>query len=160
MTHPVAAYMEYLKGINTCDVSFSPWPFGGLHSVVDVLRQGIPVVAMDGKEPHASTDRLVLRRVGMPDWLLCKDDESYIATALRLVEDHPLRVELSRFALQRDIDNRLFGDATTPVGTGICQSVWGMYRHHERIMADPRQSWTRAELAALDGANPALTLPV
>lgn len=150
VTHTLLPYMEYLKRISACDLSFSPWPFGGLHSVVDTLRQGIPVVAMDGLEPHASTDRLVLRRVGMPQWLLCKDDEGYISTALRLVEDHALRVSISRQALSCDIDRRLFGDASTPLGSGIRESVWGMYRHHERIMADPRQTWTRTELTALD----------
>lgn len=150
VTHALLPYMEYLRRINACDLSFSPWPFGGLHSVVDTLRQGIPVVAMDGLEPHASTDRLVLRRVGMPSWLLCKDDEGYITTALRLVEDHALRVSVSRQALACDIDRRLFGDGSTPLASGIRESVWGMYRHHERIMADPRQTWTRTELAALD----------
>jgi hypothetical protein len=153
--HASAPYMDYLRRLNACDLSLSPWPFGGLHSVVDALRQGIPVVAMDGLEPHARTDSVVLRRAGMPDWLLCRDVATYIETALRVIENDALRLDLSRRALACDIDTRLFGDATTPLDHGIIDSIWGMYQHHERIQADPRQVWSKADLSALDAQHQA-----
>lgn len=148
--HRFSNYMDYLTALNTCDLSLSPWPFGSLHSVIDALRQGVPVVAMEGLEPHARTDSLVFRRAGMPDWLLARDEAGYIATALRVIEDDALRMELSRQALACDIDTKIYGDATTPLGRGVLDSVWGMYRHHERIMADRRQAWSRADLAKLE----------
>lgn len=148
-TYPLLAYRDYLARLGQCDLSLSPWPFGGLHSVVDALRQGVPVVAMDGLEPHGRTDRVVLSRAGMPDWMLCRDEETYVETALRVIEDHALRVAMSEAALACNIDGRLFGDAATPLGEGILTSVRGMYRHHEQIMADPRQCWDRESLAAL-----------
>lgn len=151
--YPAVSYPDYLQRLNTCDLSLSPWPFGGLHSVVDALRQGIPVVAMEGLEPHSRTDSLVLRRVGMPDWLLCRDTATYIETALRVIENDALRLELARHALACDVNKNLFGDGTTPLGRGVLDSIWGMYRHHERIQADPRKVWSRADLAALDRAS-------
>jgi len=147
--HPMIPYVEYIRRLNACDLSLSPWPFGGLHSVVDVLRQGVPVVAMEGLEPHARTDSVVLRRVGMPDWLVCRDEESYVATALRVIEDDALRLDLSRHALACEIDRRLFGDGSTPLDHGILDSIWAMYRHHEHLQADPRRAFDRADLAAL-----------
>jgi hypothetical protein len=145
--HRYSTYMDYLRALNECDLSLSPWPFGSLHSVVDALRQGVPVVAMVGHEPHSCTDSLVIHRVGMPEWLLCRDQASYIATALRVIEDDKLRLDLSRQALACDIDKRLFGDATTPLDRGVVDAIWGMYRHHEAIQADGRQCFSREDLA-------------
>jgi hypothetical protein len=105
---------------------------------------------MDGLEPHGRTDSVVFGRVGVPDWLLCRDEPTYIETALRVIENDALRIDLSKQMLALDVQRKLFGDANTPLGRGVLDSIWGMYCHHERIQADPRQTWSREELAALD----------
>ena len=130
--------------LNACDLSLSPFPFGGLHSVVDSLRQGLPVVAMEGRDLHGRTDSMLLRRLGMPEWLIAQDEESYVAAALRVIDDDQTRLALSRQALALDIDRTLFGDATSPLRSEVVDAVWWMYCNQERITASRRHAWSTA----------------
>jgi len=136
---PVMAYNAYLAELNACDLNLSPFPFGALHSVVDSLRQGIPVVAMDGLDLHERPDPMLLRRVGMPEWLIVQNEDDYIATALRLIDNDAERVALSRQALALDLDRTLFGDATTPLGHDVVDAMWWVYQNHEAIKASGRK---------------------
>lgn len=146
--YPVLAYNDYLARLNQCDLNLSPFPFGGLHSVIDSLRQGLPVVALEGREPHARTDAMLLRRLGMPEWLIAQDDEAYVAAALRVIRDDALRLELSRQALALDVDRVMFGNATTPLGTEVVDAVWWIHRHHEAAMASDKRAFSAADRAA------------
>ena len=146
--YPVLSYNDYLARLNQCDLNLSPFPFGGLHSVVDSLRQGLPVVALEGQEPHARTDAMLLRRLGLPEWLIAQDEEAYVAAALRVIRDDALRVELGRQALALDIDRVMFGDAATPLGTDVVDAVWWMYRHHEAAIASAGRAFSAADRAA------------
>ncbi|MBL8702145.1 MAG: hypothetical protein JNK67_27420 [Alphaproteobacteria bacterium] len=137
---PVLPYADYLGRLNGCDMTLSPFPFGGLHSVVDSLGQGLPVVAQCGLEPHARTDALMLRLAGMPDWLTTDTEATYVAAALRIVGDDDLRVRLSRQAIACDVGTRLFGDATTAPGTEVAELFAWILRHHERIRASGRKT--------------------
>ena len=139
IVHPVMAYNAYLAELNACDLNLSPFPFGGLHSVVDSLRQGIPVVALEGLDLHARTDSMLLRRLGMPEWLITQNEDDYIAAALRVIDDDAARVALSRQALALDIDRVLFGDGTTPLKRDVLEAVWWIYQNHEAIKASGRK---------------------
>jgi hypothetical protein len=151
VVHPRMAAPQYLAALNACDLVLSPFPFGGLHSTVDALRQGLPVVAMEGAEPHARTDAMILRRLGMPEWLIAADEAAYLAAALRLIGDDALRVELSQQALAARIDEELFGDASTELGSEVVDAVWAAYRGHETLKASPRRAWPLDDLLALEG---------
>ncbi|MGA0608278.1 hypothetical protein ACO2Q0_19975 [Phenylobacterium sp. VNQ135] len=135
IVHGRLRYDEYLRLLSACDLNLSPFPFGGLHSVVDSLRQGLPVVALECPEPHGRTDSMLLRRLRMPEWLVAKTEEAYIAAALKVIDDDALRVELSRQALALDIDNLLFGDGATPLRTEVVDAVWWTYLHHDEVVA-------------------------
>jgi len=146
--HGTLSYDRYIGLISACDLNLSPFPFGGLHSVIDSLRQGLPVVAMDCPEPHGRTDAMLLHRLGMPDWLIARNEEEYVAAALRVIEDDGLRVSLSRQALAIDVGNVMFGDATTPLRSEIVDTLWWMYQNHERAQADGRKIWSLADREA------------
>lgn len=148
IVHGTASYDRYMQIITACDINLSPFPFGGLHSVIDSLRQGLPVVAMDCPEPHGRTDAMLLRRLGMPEWLIAKDEEEYVAAALRLIDDDALRVSLSERALSLDVGNVMFGDAATPLRHEIGDSLWWLYQNHEAAKADGRKLWSLADRAA------------
>ena len=145
VVYPVMAYNAYLAELNACDLNLSPFPFGALHSVVDSLRQGIPVVAMDGLDLHERPDPMLLRRVGMPEWLIVQNEDDYIATALRLIDNDAERVALSRQALALDLDRTLFGDATTPLGHDVVDAMWWLYQNHEAIKASGRKVFRAAD---------------
>jgi len=145
VVHGQLPYARYLETLSACDLNLSPFPFGGLHSVIDSLRQGLPVVAMECPEPHGRTDAMLLRRLGMPEWLIAQNEEEYVAAALRIIGDDMLRVELGRQAVALDIDRTMFGDATTPLRSEIGDAVWWLYRHHEQAQADGRRCWSLAD---------------
>ncbi|HVI34500.1 hypothetical protein [Phenylobacterium sp.] len=149
VVYPRLSPQAYLEALNACDMVLSPWPFGGLHSVVDALRQGLPVVAMDRPEPHGRTDAMILRRLGMPDWLVARTEDEYLGAALRLIGDDAVRLEASRAALARDVDRVMFGDAETPLGSDVVDLVWAVFCRHEAIQADGRRAWRLADLATL-----------
>ena len=132
---PVLAHDAYLERLNACDVTLSPFPFGGLHSTIDSLSQGLPVVAMSGDQPHARTDATMLRIAGMPGWLCTTDADAYAGAALRILGDDALRVELSRQAVACDVPGRLFGDATTPLGSDVSALFSWIHASHEAIQA-------------------------
>jgi len=152
MVHGVLPYNRYLEALNACDLNLSPYPFGGLHSVVDSLRQGIPVVALEGLEPHARTDAMLLRLLKMPEWLITHSEQEYVAASLKVIEDDALRIELSRQALALDIDRTLFGDGTTSLKTDVVDAAMWIYRNHEAVQRDGRKAWTAADRRALEVA--------
>ncbi|MFM8991734.1 MAG: hypothetical protein ACKOUS_19465 [Alphaproteobacteria bacterium] len=132
---PVLDHAAYLERLNACDMTLSPFPFGGLHSTIDSLSQGLPVVAMAGEQPHARTDATMLRIAGMPGWLCAADAASYVEVALRIAGDDGLRVALSRQALACDVPGRLFGDASTPPGSEVGELFAWIHANHEAIQA-------------------------
>ena len=150
IVHGQLPYSRYLEILSSCDLNLSPFPFGGLHSVVDSLRQGLPVVAMDCPEPHGRTDAMLLRRLGMPEWLIANNEQEYSEAALRIIRDDDLRVRLSRQALGLDIDHVMFGDATTPLRTEIRDAMRWIYRHHEAAKADGRKLWSETDRQLFD----------
>lgn len=149
--HGMMSYQRYIGLISACDLNLSPFPFGGLHSVIDSLRQGLPVVAMDCPEPHGRTDAMLLRRLGMPDWLIVASEDDYVAAALRLIEDDRLRVALSEQALAIDVGIVMFGDEATPLRSEIVDTLWWLYRNHEAARADGRKLWSLADRATFVG---------
>jgi hypothetical protein len=144
----------YQEALNACDLVLSPFPFGGLHSVVDALRLGLPVVCMVGAEPHARTDAMILRRLGLPGWLVASDEAAYVAAALRLIDDDALRLSVSRSVLASDAGGEMFGDAETPIRCEVADAVWAAFQAHEAIQASGRKVWRLAELAALAPLQP------
>ncbi|WP_304168158.1 hypothetical protein [Phenylobacterium aquaticum] len=147
--HSTLGYEGYLAALSACDLILSPFPFGGLHSVVDGLRQGLPVVAMERPEPHGMTDAMLLRLLGMPDWMIAETEDAYVAAALRVIGDDDLRGALSRQAVALDIDQRLFGDATTPLRSEVSDLVWAVWRSHAAIMASDLKALDLAAVQAL-----------
>ena len=148
--HPQLSHSRYLAVLSDCDLNLSPFPFGSLHSLIDALRQGLPAVAMDCPEPHGRTDAMLLRRLGMPEWLIARDEAEYVAATLRIIGDDALRVDLGRQALALDVDRIMFGDASTPLRSEIGDAVWWLYRNHERARADGRKLWSIADRRELN----------
>jgi hypothetical protein len=140
--HPILPYNRYLVRLSQCDLNLSPFPFGGMHSVIDSIRQGLPVIAMEGRESHNRTDAMLLRRFGMPEWTIVADEEAYVAAALRLIQDDALRVALSRQAVACDVDRLLYGDASTPPRHEFADAINWLLAHHEAVQASGRRVWS------------------
>lgn len=88
-------YEGYTEVIANCDLSLNPYPFGNCNGIVDGLLQGIVGVCMQGPHLFESIDQALYRRLGLPDWLIATDEESYIRAAVRLINDSELRQQIS-----------------------------------------------------------------
>jgi hypothetical protein len=148
IVYPMLGHQPYRDLLNACDLVLSPFPFGGLHSTVDALRLGLPVVAMEGLEPHSRTDAMILRRLGLPEALIAGTEDAYAKMAVELIDDGGKRLAMGRLALAADAA-RLFARPGQPLRTEVVDAVWAVYRRHEQIVAGGRQAWTLADLAAL-----------
>jgi len=102
-------------------------------------------VALEGLDLHARTDSMLLRRLGMPEWLVTQNEDQYIAAALRVIDNDAERIALSRQALALDIDRVLFGDATTPLRRDVVDAMWWVYQNHEAIKASGRKVFRAAD---------------
>jgi hypothetical protein len=131
---PILKHGAYAERLASCHLNLSPFPFGGLHSVIDSIRAGIPVIALEGAEPHARTDAMLIRRLGMPDWTIAQSVKSYVEKACAVLSDDKLRLSLSQHARSIRVDEVMFGDATTPLDSNVVDCIEWVYRHHERLM--------------------------
>jgi hypothetical protein len=86
--HADLAYPAYIREINRCQLHACSFPFGGTNSLVDSLRQGVPILALEGIEPHARVDASFVRRVGLPETFVCNTPEAFTRRLIELVE-HP-----------------------------------------------------------------------
>ena len=78
-------------------MALNPYPFGNCNcnSIVDVLLNGVVGVCMQGPHLFESIDQALYRRLGLLDWLITTDEESYIEAAVRLISDGDLRHQLA-----------------------------------------------------------------
>lgn len=141
--HPRLSYEDYLTTLAGCHLALAPFPFANSNSTVDCLLLGMPVVAMDGVEPHARTDRRLFKAMAMPEWLLARDEASYLAAALRLCQDEPLRLELSQWILGQR--HRLLGGSDPEQIHDFLAAMTWLHDHHEVIQAHPRRLWLPEE---------------
>jgi hypothetical protein len=95
---------------------------------------------------------MMLRRLGLPGWLIAQDEEAYISAALRLIDNDAERVALSRKILALDVESVISGDATTPLRRDVVDAVWWIYQNHEAIKASGRKVFRAADRAVFPSA--------
>jgi predicted O-linked N-acetylglucosamine transferase (SPINDLY family) len=93
--YPQLGFDAYMQVIANCDLALNPYPFGNCNGIVDVLLNGVVGVCMQGPHLFESIDQALYRRLGLPDWLITTDEESYIQAALRLIHDEDVRHQLA-----------------------------------------------------------------
>jgi len=138
--YPRTDFETYVTNLKTCDVSFSPFPFGGENSVLDALLLQIPVVTLEGDEPHARLDSRVLKLAGAPPWLITRSMDEYESTARRILSDDQLRCEVSDQLDPAKIRDAILAEHESYT-TDFIDTMWWMYRNLERIKGEPGGVW-------------------
>ncbi|MDE1010058.1 MAG: glycosyl transferase family 1 [Paraburkholderia fungorum] len=118
VVHDFHGYAEYLARVNQSDLFLSPFPFGNTNGIVDALTLGLPGVCKRGPEVFEQIDGALFERVGMPSWTVTDSVEAYIATAVRMIDQHDERTALRQrlidtHAVQRCFEGRpqAFGES-------------------------------------------------
>lgn len=140
--YPRNHYNIYLENLNRCDIHLSPFPFGGTNSNVDSIRQGLPLVTLEGDQPHSRTDSVFHEVSNLPDWLLVHSQDEYVEAALRLINNEEERVAISENLLKQDFD-KLFLDSEIKYHDKVFgKTVEYLYEHHEDIQEDGKKVWS------------------
>lgn len=140
--YPYADYNAYMANLNQCDIHLSPFPFGGTNSNIDSMKQGLPIVALEGHEPHARTDSIFFELSNLPNWLLTHTEEEYMAAALRLIHNDEERVAIGESLLTQDFENIFRDHDFCNHEKVFSKTVEWLYQHHEKIQKEGRKVWT------------------
>ncbi|MEQ8329732.1 MAG: hypothetical protein RH859_04635 [Longimicrobiales bacterium] len=143
--HPTSDYATYLKALSMCEIQLAPFPFGGTNSTLDALHQAIPSVAMERGEVHNRTDAVLLREAGLPEWLICPDEDAYTDAAVRLIDDAEELFRIRSSLEATDLD-AIFHDTGFSSSPSDMAALFGwVHRNHAAIQAAGKDVWHRAD---------------
>lgn len=102
------AYNDYIRELNRCHLHAGTFPFGGTNSLIDSLRQGLPILAMDGDEAHARIDADFVRRVGLPEEFICHSEDEYVERLIALISAPETLLRWRRYLVSEIDVDRVF----------------------------------------------------
>jgi hypothetical protein len=123
---------DFMAAMEQGDFALDSHPFGGFHTAVDSIFLGKPIVTIEGTRAYSRCSSALMRKIGMEE-LIARDEEEYIAKALRLVEDDGYRRSLSRRLRETDLRRALF-DTDEP--QYFRQAVDFLIENHEALRRD------------------------
>jgi len=148
IVHPYLSYPDYLQALARCDLVLAPFPFGNTNCTVDASVLGLPTVAFVGPEPHSQTDKGIMQKLELPDWLSANNDEDYYLAALRLISDDAEREAVARHLHGINVRQRLFSLSEGEKAGTFSATVRWIYDHHERILASGNRVWQGDEFGS------------
>lgn len=151
--HPYMEFPAFCRALARCDLQLNTFPFGGINTILDSMQIGIPMVSLRGRESHSQSDSGMMRRAGLPEWLVSSTVEGYVETALRLIHGPKERAKIRRQLLETPLEEA-FG--ARPAGTrdDFADAFCWIYQNHEAIRASGRKCWTVADRGpAADGKS-------
>lgn len=147
--HPQMPYQDYAATLSKCDLALAAFPFGNTNSTVDTCLLGIPLVAFYAdSEVLSMGDKHIMTDVGMPDWLLAADEDTYCQAALRLISDDQLRLAIANQLRSTDVAARLFSTPPTETDHEFVDSVHWVYEHHAQLQASKARKFVVGQTIA------------
>jgi hypothetical protein len=121
--HRHQPYEPYMTVINNCDLFLNPFPYGNMNGNADMASVGLVGICRTGPQVHEFIDGGVFARLGLPDWLVAKTDDEYVAAAVRLIDNHAERLELRRGLIARGCDAPLLEGRPEILGEKLIEMV-------------------------------------
>jgi hypothetical protein len=100
-------YEDFMRIMEDGDFSLDSHPFGGYNMVIDSVFLGKPMVTFEGTRIYNRCSSALMRKIGMEE-LIARDEEAYIAKAVRLVDDEDYRASLSERLCRTDLRKMVF----------------------------------------------------
>lgn len=129
-------YPAYMAVMERGDFALDSYPFGGYNTIIDSLHLGKPIVAQEGRHFFSRASAALLRRVGLEE-LVARDEDEYVAKAVRLAEDDAYRETLARRLRGLDLQAAVF-EPEAPAW--FCRTVDYLIANHETLRRDPSRS--------------------
>lgn len=121
--HAHQPYDGYLRTLHNCDMLINPFPFGNTNGIIDMVTLGLVGVCKTGPEVHEHIDEGLFARLGLPEWLVTKTVDDYVACAVRLAENHAERLALRRHIIENNGLQTLFTGNPAPMGLVLLEKV-------------------------------------
>ncbi|HEV3104170.1 MAG TPA: tetratricopeptide repeat protein [Trinickia sp.] len=125
---------HYFAAYHRVDLSLDPFPYPGGTTSVEGLWMGVPVVSRRGDRFIGHLGELVLRTVGLPEWI-ASDDDDYVAKAVAFASDLP-RLAALRAGLRERVERSPLCDAPRLAGhlADAFEQMWAhrLAEHGER----------------------------
>jgi len=99
----------YFDAYRHVDIALDPFPYPGGTTSVEGLWMGVPVLARRGDRFLAHLGEMVVRTVGLDEWIAA-DDEDYLARAIAFARDLPALDRL-RATLRERVERSPLADA-------------------------------------------------
>ncbi len=147
--HPRSNYTSYMQMLHSMDMVLSTFPFGNTNGTIDTLLAGVPMIALEGPEPHAKTDARLLRKVGAPPEMIASTVEEYYQTAKAWLSDPALLAEKRAAMTKLDVEGTFY---QTNEKSDFAEVVQLIYWYHEQLQADSRREFEFEDLTAMQGA--------
>lgn len=146
VVHEECGYAQHLANLADCHLSLAAFPFGNSNSTVDAFLVGLPVVAMRGDQVHGLTDARKFGVLQLPEWLLAANRADYVAAALRLIGDEPLRQSISDDLSVARVRHAMFGEGKADLRPiDLAGTMEWLVREHRTIQASGRRLWRNGQ---------------
>jgi HMW1C N-terminal len=131
LTYERSDYNDYMGHIARCDAHLCTFPFGGTNSTIDSMMLGLPVLSLQGPQPHERFDGMLTRRAGLPEWLVAKSREEYADALVCLATEHDRRQELREHLLAFDLQRAFYGEPEPDRRTAFADAFKAVFLEHE-----------------------------
>lgn len=148
--HPRVDYLTYMQYVKAMDLVLSTFPFGNTNGTIDTLLAGVPMIALEGPEPHAKTDARLLRKVGAPEQMLASTIQDYYDTAKSWLSDPGKLAAIRQNMTELDVEGTFYSNEEE---SDFDEVVSLIYNAHERIQADDRREFEFEDLVAMQQAE-------
>ena len=126
-------YNSYLSTVNNCDFALSPFPFGNASSIIDCFVLGLPVIAMNGDEPHSRSDYVVSAAFELQDYFIANNVHEYVNAAATLINDPQVLAGMRQLVQSRCVaDHHVKGE--NDYSDEFCQALDWAYEHREQLI--------------------------
>ena len=107
---PAKIYQDHIDRVALADVSLDTMPYNGHATTTDMLRAGVPVVALRGTTSPSRMTGGLLNAVGMPD-LIADSEDGFVAIAAALATDPNLYLAVRERLRENSRTSPLFNPA-------------------------------------------------
>lgn len=136
LTYERSTYDVYMGHLRGCQLNACTFPFGGTNSNIDAMQLGIPLVCMEGMEPHERFDAMMARRAGLPDGCIAHSEQEWIESLLGLIESDDHRHAMRDHLLAFDLQAEFFGPPPNP--TAFRDAIDLIMQRHEDFQLQPQ----------------------
>ena len=63
----------------------------------------MPIVCLNGNEPHSLIDKVIIEAAGLPSWLASNSQEDYINAAVKVIDNVKIRKNLQHILSKNKI---------------------------------------------------------